>query len=288
MKERDLGVREKLSAYLIGVNKRRIVKILNIKDEGLNIRTFTFKDSLCSKAKAGQFVMLWVFGVSEIPISLSLISPKVCGVTVRCTGKATTELFKKSPSDLIGIRGPYGNGFKPVNGNSLVVGGGTGLSPLMPLVEKLVEKGSKITIVTGGRVRERLIFLDRIAAVCKKGENKAVITTDDGSYGIKGLPTSPLRDLFKQEKFDIVYVCGPESMMLEVLRIADEYGVPVQASLERLMKCGLGICGHCVLDPLGLRICRDGPVFDSDVLHKLDDLGEFWRDESGKKISLRR
>jgi dihydroorotate dehydrogenase electron transfer subunit len=273
-----------LSAYLTDINKRRIVKIEGIKDEGIEVKTFTFKDALCGKAEPGQFIMLWVFGTNEIPVSLSMISPQICEITIRRTGKTTTELFKKSPSDLVGVRGPYGNGFKPVKGNILLVGGGTGLSPLMPLADKLNKLGSNITIITGGRTRDRLIFLDRIAAITSKGKHQAIITTDDGSYGVKGFVTMPLKDQLNKEKFDAIYACGPERMMIEVLRIADEHDVPAQLSLERVMKCGIGICGHCVLDPLGLRVCKDGPVFDSNTLHKIEDLGKFWRDESGKKI----
>jgi len=273
-----------LSAYLTDINKRRIVKIEGIKDEGIEVKTFTFKDALCGKAEPGQFIMLWVFGTNEIPVSLSMISPQICEITIRRTGKTTTELFKKSPSDLVGVRGPYGNGFKPVKGNILLVGGGTGLSPLMPLADKLNKLGSNITIITGGRTRDRLIFLDRIAAITSKGKHQAIITTDDGSYGVKGFVTMPFKDQLNKEKFDAIYACGPERMMIEVLRIADEHDVPAQLSLERVMKCGIGICGHCVLDPLGLRVCKDGPVFDSNTLHKIEDLGKFWRDESGKKI----
>ena len=273
-----------MSAYLTDINKRRIVKIEGIKDEGIEVKTFTFKDALCGKAEPGQFIMLWVFGTNEIPVSLSMISPQICEITIRRTGKTTTELFKKSPSDLVGVRGPYGNGFKPVKGNILLVGGGTGLSPLMPLADKLNKLGSNITIITGGRTRDRLIFLDRIAAITSKGKHQAIITTDDGSYGVKGFVTMPFKDQLNKEKFDAIYACGPERMMIEVLRIADEHDVPAQLSLERVMKCGIGICGHCVLDPLGLRVCKDGPVFDSNTLHKIEDLGKFWRDESGKKI----
>jgi len=274
-----------LSVYLTGINRRRIVKIESIKDECVDVRTFTFKDVFCGKADPGQFIMLWVLGVNEIPVSLSMISQKICGVTIRRTGKTTTELFKKFPSDVVGVRGPYGNGFKLIQGNTLLVGGGTGLSPLMPLAEKLNELGSSITIITGGRSQDSLIFLDRITAITANGKHRAIITTNDGSYGIKGFVTTPLRDILEEEKFDVIYACGPEAMMVEILMIAEEYSIPVQLSLERIMKCGLGICGHCVLDPLGLRVCKDGPVFDSGTLHKIEDLGKFWRDESGKKIS---
>jgi dihydroorotate dehydrogenase electron transfer subunit len=111
-----------------------------------------------------------------------------------------------------------------------------------------------------------------------------IITTDDGSLGIRGFTTDALKGLLKEESFDCVYTCGPEMMMKKVFGLCKEFGVECQASLERYMKCGIGVCGQCCID--GLRVCKDGPVFSSEQLRKLDEFGVFERNKSGCKVYL--
>jgi dihydroorotate dehydrogenase electron transfer subunit len=111
-----------------------------------------------------------------------------------------------------------------------------------------------------------------------------IVSTDDGSFGIKGFTTDVLMDLLKKEKFDCVYTCGPEVMMKKVFDICDDKGIKCQASLERYMKCGFGLCGTCCIDDK--LICKDGPVFDSNQLRKLSEFGVFNRDKSGSKVYL--
>ena len=111
------------------------------------------------------------------------------------------------------------------------------------------------------------------------------IATEDGSAGEKGLVTELSKQLLGEGRFDLILTCGPERMMREVVRQGLEHGVRVQASLERYMKCGFGVCGSCVLDPLGLRVCVDGPVFDGALLMKTE-FGELKRDASGARVPV--
>ena len=115
--------------------------------------------------------------------------------------------------------------------------------------------------------------------------------TDDGSFGDKGFATDIFENLIKDldievVKNSVVYTCGPEVMMYKILQICEEKRIEMYASLERIMRCGCGLCGLCVLDPLGLLVCKDGPVFNLDNLVEIKDFGKYKRDFSGKRISI--
>ncbi|MBC7131076.1 dihydroorotate dehydrogenase electron transfer subunit, partial [Candidatus Bathyarchaeota archaeon] len=109
--------------------------------------------------------------------------------------------------------------------------------------------------------------------------------TEDGSYGFKGLATQLLRKALAKERFEMIYACGPEPMIREAYNLAEKYSLGFEASLERLMRCAIGICGSCVIG--GYRVCRDGPVFTGEQLKEVK--GEFgcWkRDFDGRKIPI--
>ena len=111
--------------------------------------------------------MVWIPGVDEIPISLSGInSTGRTSITVHAVGDASSALNQKQKGEIIGISGPFGNGFVPSKGNVIVVGGGTGIGPLMPLTEKLVKIADKVTVMSGVKSQENLLFLDRVAEIC--------------------------------------------------------------------------------------------------------------------------
>ncbi|MFQ6076090.1 MAG: dihydroorotate dehydrogenase electron transfer subunit [Candidatus Bathyarchaeia archaeon] len=272
----------------------RLVEITGVRAETPTVKTLTFNDGLCSKAVPGQFVMVWIPSIDEVPMSLSIIGPKsLSGITVRKVGEATTALHRKIEGEIIGLRGPFGNGFELVRGRALVVAGGTGLAPLLPLTERLEQEGDEIIIILGAKTLAELYYPDRLRkkrvmsmSILESHEHVIIVTTEDGSYGIKGLPTDPIEPLMKERGFDILYTCGPETMMFKAFQVAEKYSVPVQASLERYIKCGIGLCGQCVLDPLGLTVCRDGPVFTSETLREIADFGRFSRDACGRKVSI--
>jgi dihydroorotate dehydrogenase electron transfer subunit len=144
------------------------------------------------------------------------------------------------------------------------------------LTEKF--KKVKITAIVGAGTRDDLFFVNRMKKYCFK----VIITTDDGSSGIKGFTTDALKKLLKKEKFDCVYTCGPEIMMKKVFDICESHKMECQVSLERYMKCGFGLCGQCCIDDM--RVCIDGPVFNSKQLRKLTEFGVFERNKSGKKV----
>ena len=259
------------------MNYPRIVKIIKTKKESSEIKTFTFQYP--GKMVAGQFFMIWIPGVDEIPMGVSYIDGDAKSITFRRVGDATKALFNLKAGDKIGVRGPYGNGFKIKGKRILFVGGGTGIAMLAPAVEKAMSKNIPSDIILGVKNKNELFFEKQL----KKCGAKVHVSTDDGSKGYKGLATDLALALLITEKFDSVIACGPEIMMKKLLDLSDN--ITFQASLERYMKCGIGICGQCCMGK-GLRVCEEGPVFDGKTLKKVEEFGVYKRDASGRKISF--
>ncbi len=261
------------------MNYPKIVNIERVIEETDNIKTviFPFKD----KVNPGQFFMILIPDVDEIPMSVSYISDDHKGFTFRKVGNATSELYKLGEGDLIGIRGPLGNGFSLDGDKILFVGGGTGISALAPAVEKASSKTKEITVLIGVKSKKELFFEKRI----KKTGVKLYVATDDGSYGYKGYASDLAESLLNEEIYDSVITCGPEAMMKKVVDLSLMMNIGVQASLERYIKCGMGLCGQCAICG-GLRVCRDGPVFDGDVLKNCEEFGFYKRDASGRKVPV--
>ena len=276
-----------MSDCLTGIDTYRTVKIEQIEDENRSVKTFRFKDILCNKAEIGQYIMLWVKGVDEIPLSLSEIDSRgLSSVTVENVGEATSSLHSKIMGNTISIRGPYGNHFSIIQGKVLVIGGGVGLAPLRPLLVELGRRDSKITLIVGAKTKMELLSLNRVKSTLGKSIEKLIITTDDGSYGIKGVATAPMDELFDKNVFDVVYSCGPEPMMRKVFEIAENRGIEVQVCTERIIRCSVGLCGSCVIGRF--RVCKEGPIFSSTQLREvLNEFGVFKRGFTGKKIAFK-
>jgi dihydroorotate dehydrogenase electron transfer subunit len=274
-----------LSEYLIETNFLRTVKIARVVKESPSVKTFFFKDKLCSKGKPGQFFMVWLPGFDEIPMSISSTGSKdLVSTTVANVGEATSFLHKKKKGSVIGVRGPFGNSFKLVEGKALLVGGGTGISPLAFLAERLAELKVEMTFLLGAKTKEELLFLQKIEKMSSKAVKMAA-STEDGSYGRIGVVTELAEEALAKNKFDMIYACGKEPMLFKVFTLADEYGIPLQASLERLMRCAVGLCGSCTIGKY--RVCIDGPVFTGKQLREVKyEFGCFKRDFDGRKIPV--
>lgn len=272
-----------MSGYLTRANHLRIAKIESIEQETPNVKSFTFKDKLCSKAKPGQFIMIWIPDVDEVPMSLSSISQHTCAISVQKVGEATKVLHKRKIGDYIGIRGPFGNGFNIMGRKVMVVAGGTGTACLMPLVESLGRKNVEVTFLHGAGTKNELLFDNRILATLSKTKDRIEVTTEDGSYGFKGIIVDLAEKYMAEERFDMIYTCGPELMMHKVFLLAQQFHTPLQASLERLMRCALGICGTCMLGRF--RVCQDGPVFSGEQLSEVNkEFGRFRRSFDGRAL----
>lgn len=273
-----------MSAYHIANNQLRTTRILNIKNESPTVKTFTFKDKKCAKAEPAQFLMLWIPGVDEIPLSiLDANADGTVSVAVKRVGEATEALCSRRAGEVIGIRGPFGNSFSARTGRILMVGGGTGVAPLLFLTKRIVSETAKLTFVVGAKAKEELLFIDELEKLCSK--RNVIATTEDGSFGLKCLATTPMETLLARERFDVIYTCGPEQMMRKVFDQTEKRRIPLEASLERLMRCAMGLCGSCVIGKY--RVCKDGPVFNAEQLREVKkELGVSKRDFNGKRIPL--
>lgn len=251
--------------------------ISEVIEETPSIKTFKLDVSHWLHGKPGQYLMIWIRGVDEVPMTMSYDD----AITVQKVGDATSALFGLKPGDSVGIRGPYGNGWELIGDNILIISGGVGSAPLAPLAEKAASIGVKVTVLAGYRNKDEVHFEDRYR---KAGET--IIATDDGSYGQKGFVTDLMKTV-DLSSFTQIYCCGPEKMMYRVLGMLEQAGVAgnSQFSLQRYVKCGIGVCGSCCMDPFGLRVCRDGPVFTGDVLLETE-MGKYARDASGRRVNL--
>jgi dihydroorotate dehydrogenase electron transfer subunit len=275
----------RLSGYRTGANRLRTTGLVDVERVSPTVKTFRLKDSKCANAKPGQFLMLWIPGVDEIPLSiLDGDGRQGVSVVVKNVGEASSSLHSAKVGDIVGVRGPFGNHFTVSGRRLLCVAGGTGVAPLLFLARRFVPREVSVTFVLGGRTREELLFLAELERLKSKTLH-LVTSTEDGSCGVLGLCTKPVERLLAEEDFDLILGCGPELMLFRVFELAEKHGVPFQASLERLMRCAIGLCGSCVLGKY--RVCADGPVFASGQLREME--GEFGfakRDFSGRKIPL--
>lgn len=234
--------------------------------------------------------MVWLPGAGEFPMSLSLPSRKgLASIAVKAMGVGSEILYAARQGDYLGMRGPYGKAFQLGSEKDraskcvLLVGGGTGMVPMIVLAKALSKTAVNAMMVIGAKKMDELPFLDLSKKIV--GTKNVFPTTDDGSYGFKGLAHEQVRELVAMYKFDEIFSCGPEKMMAQVFRIAESNHIPVQFSLERIMKCGIAICGSCTIGDIVL--CKDGPVLDSRQVASLgNEFGLLHRDMTGRLCPL--
>ena len=249
----------------------QIAKVTKTEKENDIVTTLTF-DTPLSGAVPGQFVMLWLPGFDEKPYGVAGISP--LRISVGARGPFSNQLCKMKKGDRIWLRGPYGKGFELKGKRALLVGGGYGFGPLRFLAEEAKKKKISAVAICGARNAGLLM----LPAVCK-----TIFTTDDGSKGIKGNVLVAMKEEMKASKYDVVYTCGPERMMSAVAYAAREARADCQLLLERYMKCGIGICGHCCIGEK--LVCMDGPMFGLEILEN-PEFCKFYRDKTGKRVPI--
>jgi dihydroorotate dehydrogenase electron transfer subunit len=224
-------------------------------------------------AKPGQFLMCWLVGEEEKPMSIANAKP--LQIAIANAGPASKKMANLKEGEFLYVRGPYGKPFEPKGKNWLMVGGGYGFAPLRFLAKEGEKSGAKSTSIIGARTKNYLMG---------KAPGKNIFTTDDGSFGEKGNVLAALEPLLKKEKFSCIYSCGPEKMMLAVAKAAKEKKIPCQLSVERYMKCGFGVCGHCAMG--GWLSCMDGPTIDGEEALKFPEFGCRHKDRAGREVKL--
>jgi dihydroorotate dehydrogenase electron transfer subunit len=259
-----------LSTSLTAANTLRTAEIVQVRVESPTVKTYILLDRLCAKAKPGQFLMLWIPGIDEIPLSIMDTSNGLVSVSVKAVGDTTRHLHGMEAGATVGVRGPFGNSFNESRGRVLLISGGTGTAPLLFLAKQLSAKTERLSFVEGAKTKEELLFVRELKGICN--EKSLITTTEDGTYGLQCMVTEPLAKLLDREKFDMIYTCGPEVMVKKIFELTEQRKLPLEASLERLMRCGIGLCGSCVIGKY--RVCRDGPVFTASQLREVkEELG---------------
>lgn len=240
-------------------------EITEVVKESKNVTALVFSDEITSIP--GQFIMVYVPGYEEIPLSLSSES----SVMVKRVGRTTEKLTSMKRGDMVGIRGPFGKGFEIIGKKFLLIAGGIGIAPLKYLWKEL--KGDAV-LVYGEKSGENLVDITSF-------DGEKIIFTEDGSAGKRGVVTDALTQI-DLALFDQIFVCGPELMMSKILEILEKQNLlnRAQFSVERYIKCGVGICGSCAMDPHGIRVCVEGPVLSGEIL-KNSEFGRYYRDASG-------
>jgi NAD(P)H-flavin reductase len=229
----------------------------------------------------GQFSMLWVFGVGELPISISgdPADRDKLVYTVRSVGKATHALVSQKPGTGIGIRGPFGTGWpmEAARGRDVVIiAGGIGLAPLRPAIYEVLrnrDRYGRLVVLYGARSPRELLYRKELAAWAQQPDTQVLVTVDYGGlggHGHVGVVTTLFKYARLQPSKSVAMICGPEIMMRFVTRQLEEHGVTAAntyLSMERNMKCAAGFCGHCQYG--SLFICKDGPVFPYTTIRPL-------------------
>ncbi|WP_316347027.1 dihydroorotate dehydrogenase electron transfer subunit [Desulfuromonas acetoxidans] len=237
-------------------------------------------------AKAGQFVMLRVqlqaqpllrrpFGIFKtgtLPPECSGMPPReFVELVYKVVGSGTELMATLQRGDQVELLGPLGEGFVATEDeNPILVGGGIGLVPLFKLAEDLCRQGRKVRLLMGGRTRDDILGITEFERLGVE----TYVSTDDGSLGEEGLVTAVLERKLAKYPGAQVYACGPTPMLNAVQAICATHSTPLQVSLEALMACGVGACLGCVVpgkehredEPDYLCTCRQGPVFDAELL----------------------
>jgi NAD(P)H-flavin reductase len=227
---------------------------------------------------AGQFNMLYLFGVGEIPISISgnPSQPNVLVHTTRAVGTVTKAMRHLKPGDALGVRGPFGTHWpveEAAGSDVVIVAGGIGLAPLRPALYQLLlhrERYGKIVLLYGTRSPEDILYRRELERWRAHFDLDVYVTVDRATGRWRG-SVGVVTTLIPRAPFDpsssMVMVCGPEVMMRFTVLELQKRGVRASRiflSMERNMKCGVGLCGHCQVGPVF--ICKDGPVFRYDAI----------------------
>jgi len=235
------------------------------------------------EAEPGQFVMLTIPEVGQKPISISQTHP--LELSVKNVGEFTSNVYNLESGDDVLVRGPIGSGIFPVDGfprDVYLISGGMGVAPLRFLADRLYGTGRNVNTFLGAGTRSEILFRKEFERI-----GEVHVSTDDGSKGYHGTVVDLLRTRQLNPKSSVA-VCGPERMMVAATELLLEQGFntnEIYLSLERRVKCGMGLCGNCEVN--GYSVCQDGPVFSySFILENMSDFGRYKRDATGAIISI--
>lgn len=246
-------------------------KILERQDLAQNVYLMKIEaPAVAKKAQAGQFIIVRVDEKGErIPLTIADWDRQEGSITIvfAAVGTSSSKLARvKAGDSVLNFVGPLG---LPTHidkyGTVACVAGGIGAAPVFPIARALKQAGNKVITIRGARCKDLLFWEDRLAQV----SDKLIVTTDDGTFGRKGLVTEPLKELVESEKVDLAIIIGPPIMMKFGAKTTEPFGVKTIVSLNPIMVEGTGMCGCCRVSVDGKTkfACVDGPDFDG---HKVD------------------
>ena len=255
----------------------KLAKITRIIKETSDTKTYTL--AYKTKYDPGQFVEVSVIGIGEAPISICSYSNKTIDLCIRDVGNVTHIISKLKKGNYLAIRGPYGFGYPMqymINNDIIVVAGGTGVAPVRSVIEFIEQKRNNfrnVDIFLGFRSPGDVLFMKYI----KRWQNKfnVHLTVDKADKSWKyniGVVTKLLENSNLNNENKTVVTCGPPIMIKFVIQTLEKLGFhhdQIYVSFERLMKCGIGKCGHCMIK--GIYVCKDGPVFRYDTVKDLKE-----------------
>lgn len=251
----------------------RVSKMLRETSDTFTLTLDPLRGSRPFKFAPGQFNMLYVFGVGEIPISISgdPTRPHSLVHTTRAVGTVTEAMRRLKPGDQLGVRGPFGTAWpisQAYSKDVVIVAGGIGLAPLRPAIYQILaerDRFGKVVLLYGARTQEDILYPNELKRWGGRFDLDVYVTVDRSTTNWRG-NVGVVTTLVRKAPFDpfetVAMICGPEIMMRYTVQELSKRGVSDQniyISLERNMKCGVGQCGHCQCGPLF--ICKDGPVF---------------------------
>ena len=263
------------------VNRPRAVLITEVKSEKGLVKSLFFNDKFAADASPGNFLMVWIPGVEEVPMNLSRMDRSLQSITVWPYGAGTNALCSMKEGDTIWIRGPYGVPYAIQGRKNLLVGSGSGLAPLYALAKRMGAKKLSATFVLHAKNRDGLIFKKELSEFCN-----VVAVTSDGSEGGKGASSEIARDMIMDGDFDAVYAGLGEIEQKRIFEAAERKHIPVQFGLERSMLCAIGLCGSCSIGKY--LVCKDGPIMRTEQIREcFEEFGVFRRNKSGAIVPVK-
>lgn len=273
-------------------------QVLSLKRVGAYWHLSVQASGIAERTRPGQFVAVAIGGPESgllLRRAFAIYRVRDSGVyggsvevIFAVHGKGTAALSRLHPGDPLSVVGPLGRPFRLPAGPvpTVLVGGGYGSAPLLPLAEALHARGCRVDVVLGAASADRLF--GQVEA--KRIATTVTVTTDDGSYGQRGLVSDVLPEVMERAGSGLAYACGPMPMLRAVADAADAYGIGTQVAVEESMACGIGVCMTCVLPVIGRdgvtrmsRSCVEGPVFPADVI-RWDDVGTVPPDTLGAPV----
>ncbi|MDP9092892.1 MAG: dihydroorotate dehydrogenase electron transfer subunit [Actinomycetota bacterium] len=274
---------------------QEVGEIFAVQQVGDYVQFTVVAPGIAAGFQAGHFVAVAVGGQSTSMLlrrAFALYGATAAGdfagtiaFVVAARGAGTRWLLDRRPGDVLDMVGPLGNPFPLPSGRApaVLVGGGYGTAPLIPLAHALITAGSPVEIIIGASTAARLFG----ELVAKRAVGTVTVTTDDGSAGIQGRVTDVLAESIERIKAEVVYACGPMPMLQAVGEIARAHAIAAQVAVEEAMACGIGVCMTCVLPVRTqdgtsrfVRSCVEGPVFDADRV-RWSDVGSLPSDLVG-------